>query len=308
MKTIFIASPLIAAAAMFTAAPTAHAELSVITTVTDLAAIVQEVGGAEVKVESICRGSQDPHYIEPKPSYMVKASHADLLIAVGLGLEVGWLPSIIQGARNPRIAKGQPGFLEVGSLIEALDVPSGKVSRAEGDVHPEGNPHFMLDPIRVGQVALGIAKRLSELDPVHATQYGTRAAALEHRLSDKTKAWQERVRKSSVSKVITFHQTLRYFFARFHLEAVAILEPLPGVPPTAKHILEVIGKAKAEKVQLILVENFFDPAVAERVAKDVAGLRIAVVPVAVGGDAAVQTIDEVYETLVRAIEGTKSHG
>ena len=289
-------------------APLAHAEVSVLTTVSDLNAIVQEVGGKEVKSESFCKGAQDPHYLEPKPSFMLKANKADLVISIGLGLEVGWLPSIIQGARNPKIQPGQPGYLEVGKSVTPLEVPTGKVTRAEGDVHPEGNPHITLDPIRAGEVAQTIAKRLGEIDAPHGALYKSRADALQKRLSDKAKGWSERIAKSGVKQVISFHKTLTYFFDRFNLSNPMILEPLPGVPPTARHTMEVIERAKADKINLIMVENFFDATVANRIGKDVPGLRVEVVPVSVDGDEKIKSIDDLYEYLVSAIEGKAKHG
>lgn len=303
-----ISALLFALSLSFSFAAPAQAELSVLTTTSDLEAIAAEIGGKDARVESLAKGSQDPHFLETKPSYMVKASKVDLLIAIGLGLEQGWLPSIQRGARNPKIQPGQKGFLEVGRSIEALEVPSGKPSRAEGDVHPEGNPHILLDPIRAGEVAVLIGRRLGELDPSHEKDYATRAEALQKRLADQTKVWTTRIQKSGVSKVISFHKTLSYFFDRFRLGNPAILEPLPGVPPTAKHILEVIERAKSEKVPLIMVENFFDSSVAKRVAKDVPGLRVVSVPVSVGGESDVRTIDGLYEKLVRVIEGKDGHG
>ena len=293
--------------AVFGFAHNALAQLNVMTTLSDLDAIVREIGGDDVSSSSFCKGTQDPHYIEPKPSYMIKASKADLVVSIGLGLEVGWLPSIIQGARNPKIVPGNPGFLEVGPLLDPLEVPSGKVTRAEGDVHPEGNPHVTLDPIRAGTIAIAIAERMAELDPPHGAKFRAQGAALQQRLAEKTKLWQARIVKSGITKVITFHKTLTYFFDRFQLKNPAILEPLPGVPPTARHTLEVIAKAQSEKVQLILVENFFDPTVADRVAKDVPGLRVVSVPVNVGGDDAIHTLDDLYENLVHAVEGGSSH-
>ncbi len=293
---------------LLTSAQTAHAELSVLTTVSDLNALVQEIGGAEVKSESFCKGSQDPHFLEPKPSFMVKANRADLVVAIGLGLEVGWLPSILQGARNPKIQTGQAGYLEVGPAVSVLDVPSGKVTRAEGDVHPEGNPHVLLDPIRTGEISLVIAKRLGELDAPHAALFKSRAEALQKRLVEKSHDWEARIAKTGTSKIISFHKTLTYFFDRYKIQNPMILEPLPGVPPTAKHTLDVIERAKADKITLVMVENFFDPQVAVRVSKDVPQLRVEVVAVSVGGSDKVKTIDDLYENLVLAIEGKAKNG
>ena len=149
----------------------ALAKVKVLTTTSDLNALVGEIGGSEVESESICKGSQDPHFIEPKPSFMVKASRADLVVAVGMGLEVGWLPNVLRGSRNPNINPGTKGYLEVGTSVQPLEVPQGKVTRAEGDVHPEGNPHVTLDPIRAGEIAVLIGKRLGELDAANAAKY-----------------------------------------------------------------------------------------------------------------------------------------
>lgn len=297
----------ILAAALICCAPSVlAAPLNVLTTTTDLKAVVAEVGGLNVTVESFCKGAQDPHFLEAKPSFMVKTSTADLVVAIGLGLEVGWLPNIVNGGRNPKVMPGQNGYLEVGSLIEVIDKPAGAVSRDQGDVHPEGNPHITLEPIRLGQVAQLIATRLSLLDPAHATEFTARADALAKRLQDKTKGWGERIAKSGNVKVITYHKTLNYFLSRFGMQAVASLEPLPGIPPSAKHIVSVIEKAKANKVKLVLVENFFDATIAQRIATEVPGLRIVSVPVAVDGDANVKTIDDLYERLVAAVEGPAS--
>ena len=281
----------------------AEAKLNVVTTVPDLAVEVAEIGGDDVTVDSIAKGTQDPHYLEPKPSYMIKVSHADLVVAIGLELEIGWLPPILQGARNPKVMAGTPGYLEVGSFIDPLEVPKGRASRAEGDVHPFGSPHFMLDPIRAGIVAVKIAEKLGELDPDHTEAYMEKAKKLQQRLEDKTKTWKKRIEAAKMSKVITYHKTLTYFFDRFGIKVPITLEPKPGIPPTAKYLLSVIELAKKEKVSLIMVENVFDPSGAQKVAQEVPGLRAVTVPQAVGGEPGIKTLDDLYEKLVSVIEG-----
>lgn len=281
----------------------AQAKLNVVATIPDLAAVAREVGGSDISVESIAKGTQDPHFIEAKPSFMVKVSKADLLVAVGLELEVGWLPSLIQGARNPRVKAGEKGYLEIGPSIDPLEVPQGKISRADGDVHPDGNPHFYLDPIRLGKTAELIAARLGELDGAHAADFSKRAKAFADRLKAKTAEWQARVRKSGVKKIVTYHKTLTYFFDRFGLENPAILEPKPGVPPTSAHIIEVIQLMKAQKVPLILVENFFDASVTKKITGEVPGSRAASVAVDVEGEDGIKTNEDLLERIVKAIEG-----
>jgi zinc/manganese transport system substrate-binding protein len=283
--------------------PAALAKLMVVTTLPDLRSITEEVGGANVSVESIAKGTQDPHYVEAKPSFMVKASHADLIISIGLDLEIGWLPSVIQGARNPKIVKGKPGFLEVGPLVDPLEVPTGSITRAEGDVHPYGNPHINLDPDRMGRAANVIGARLSELDPTHANEYQKNAKALQKRLADKTKLWQHRIDATKIKKIVTYHKTLTYFFARFHLENPAILEPKPGVPPTSGHIIEVINLIKKQHIVLLMIENYFDPSVTSRIKQDVPSIRSETVAVSVDGAPNIRKIDDLYENLVKAIEG-----
>lgn len=281
----------------------AQAKLNVVTTITDLGAIAREVGGDAVSVDSIAKGTQDPHFIEAKPSYMVKVSKADLLVAVGLELEVGWVPSLIQGARNPKVKSGERGYLEIGPSIEPLEVPAGKISRADGDVHPDGNPHFYLDPIRLGKTAKLIAARLGELDPAHAAEFTKRADSFAARMTAKTEAWKKRLAKTGVKKVVTYHKTFTYFFDRFGIENPAILEPKPGIPPTSGHIIDVIELMKQQRVPLILVENFFDASVTKKITNEVPGSRAATVPVDVEGESGINTNDDLIENLVKAIEG-----
>jgi zinc/manganese transport system substrate-binding protein len=277
--------------------------LQIVASTADLAAIAREVAGAEGDVDSIAKGTQDPHFIEAKPSYMVKLSRADLLVTVGLELEIGWIPSLVRGARNPRVKSGERGFLEVGHLVDPIEIPTAKVTRAEGDVHPAGNPHVTLDPLRAGRIAGLIAGRLSELDPAHAAEFAMRAASFAERMKTKTEAWRKRIEKSGVRKVVTYHRTLTYFFDRFGLENPAILEPKPGIPPTSGHIIEVIQLMKRQKIPLVMVENFFDASVTKKITGEIPGSRSVTVAVAVGGEENIRSLDDLYEQLVKAVEG-----
>lgn len=283
----------------------AEAKLNVVTTIPDLRSITEEVAGDLVNVESLGRGTQDPHFIEAKPSFMLKVNRADLVISIGMELEIGWLPSILAGARNPKVNPGERGSLEVGSAVEPLEVPKGTLSRADGDVHPAGNPHVTLDPIRAGEIAMRIAKRLGELDPSNAPKYEAGAKSLRSRLIEKSRDWDSRIRKSGVTQVITYHKTLTYFLDRFKIENPAILEPKPGIPPTSGHIIDVIKLAKEKKIGLVLVENYFDSTVTTKIKQEVPGLRAVSVAVSVDGAPGVKKIDDVYEGLVKAIEGSK---
>lgn len=281
----------------------AEAKINVVTTITDLAALAREVGGDAVAVESIAKGTQDPHFIEAKPSFMTKVSKADLLITVGLELEVGWVPSLIQGARNPKVKPGAKGYLEIGPTIEPIELPSGKISRSEGDVHPDGNPHFYLDPIRMGKAAQIIAARLGELDPAHNTDFGNRANAFADRMKVRTDGWKKRIEASGVKKVVTFHKTFSYFFDRFGLENPITLEPKPGIPPTSGHIIDVIQTMKQQKIPLILVENYFDVSVTKKITQEIPGSRAVTVAVDVEGESGINSTEDLIEQFVKAIEG-----
>lgn len=280
----------------------AEAKLKVVATVPDIGSMLEMIGGDQIELDVIAKGTQDPHFLEAKPSYMVKLSRADLLVSIGLSLESGWLPSLIQGSRNPKINIGSKGNLELGRFAEPLDVAKGAVSRADGDVHPEGNPHFVLDPIRVGKLALLIAERLGELDEANRTIFSNRAKDLQKMLVDKTKNWQERVVKTGLKKIITYHNDMVYFLERFGLESAGYLEPKPGIPPSAQHILSVINTLKTQKIKVVLVENYFDTKIADRLQGEVPEVKIKVVGIGVGSKPELKSIMDVIEQLVSALE------
>lgn len=281
----------------------AIAKIEVMTTTQNLKALVEEIGGSNVKAASYCGASQDPHHLEAKPSFISKTRSAQLVVAIGLDLEVAWLYKVLKSGRNPAVMKGSRGYLEVGPGLSVLERPNHSVSRADGDVHPEGNPHVDLDPIRLGDIAQKIGRKLAEIDPSHKGAYLKNAEAFKRRMELKTAEWQKRIQKTGIKKVITFHKSLSYFLDRFQLTAVATLEPLPGVPPTGPHILSVIKKAGAEGVKLTLVEHLFDDSVAQKVGKDVKGMRVVKVPIFVKSFKGIDSIDDLFEFLVRSIEG-----
>ncbi len=280
----------------------AFTKINVVASTADIQALVSAVGADQIQLTGIVKGSIDPHYLEAKPSYMVKLRDADLLVVNGLSLEIGWMQSLIRGARNPKVNPGSQGYLDLGALIEPLQKPTGSLSRAMGDVHPNGNPHFTLDPIRMGELAIKIAVRLGELDSVNKDAYVNRAKTYQARLVEKTKDWQARLEKSGVKKLITYHPSLNYFLDRFHLVAATHIESKPGVPPTAGHILDVIQIAKKENIQVALVDNFFDTKIADRIAKENPKLKVKSVGISVDSAPGLKTIEDVQEQLVKAIE------
>ena len=282
---------------------TAQAKLNVITSVTDLRTIVEAVGKDFVEVSSIAKGTQDPHFIDAKPSYMTKASHADLVVCIGLGLEDAWLNSVIAGARNPKVKIGSTGYLAVGPDLKPEEIPEGaKLSRSEGDVHPEGNPHVTVDPIRVAKAALLIGARLGELDPAHAAEFTKNANAFSEHLTTKNAEWKKRIEKTGLKRVVTYHKTLDYFLSRMGIELTTVLEPKPGIEPSVNHLSEVMGVMKSKNTEVVLIENYFNPDVANKLKELNPKVKVAVVPVSVEGDDKIKTNEQLFETLVNTIE------
>ena len=284
-------------------ASAAQAKINIVTTTSDLQALAVAIGGDRVNVDTLIKGIQDPHHLEAKPSFVLKVSHADLLISNGLGLEAAWLPKVLAGARNKAILTGQPGNFVASEGIAAMEVPVGQISRADGDVHQEGNPHITLDPDRIIAIGKNLATRLAQLDSAGSGYFQQRADAFEKELVEKLPAWTDRLKKSGITKVLTYHKTLNYFLHRFDIVPAGYLEPHPGVAPTARHILETITTAKNAQIKLILVENFFDETAAKRIASEVGGMTIKSVPVSVGGRPEIHNFVDLFEHLVQSVEG-----
>ena len=255
-------------------------KLNVVTTTTNLASIAEAVGGEHVSVTSIGSGDEDPHFIQAKPSYMMKAKKADLWIRVGMELEIGYEGLILQGSRNPRIQINMPGHLDVSEGILKLEVPTEKVDRSMGDVHPLGNPHYWLDPYNGKIIAKNICQRLKQLDAEHAGDYNRNLAAFLSKLDNAMAGWVAKLKPFEHSKIVTYHRSWPYFANRFNLDVVAELEPKPGIPPGPGHILEVINTMKSEKAKVILMEPFYNRDDAEAVANKT-GAKVVVVPNAV---------------------------
>lgn len=286
---------------LFLLAPPLWGTVNVVTTTTNAAALIKAVGGPHVSVVSLTSGSQDPHYLEAKPSYIMEISQADLLVSIGLELEVGWLPAVLRGARNQAVMPGSKGSLILGNHIVPLEIPKGPISRDQGDIHPDGNPHFMLDPIRAASLASVVAESLGNLDPENQVTYKNNAANFAQELAKRTKNWQAKIKSSNQSQIITQHKTLHYFLTRMGVNAIAHIEPNPGVPPTAGHILALIKLVQEKKISLLLVENYYDTAAAKRIQSDAKSVNVVEVPVSVDGQPGITTLVDLYESLVAAI-------
>ena len=267
----------------FASAPArAQGKLNVMTTTEDLASIAREVGGDRATVESIARGYQDPHFVEAKPSFILKLQKADLLIAVGRELEVGWLPPLVQQSRNRKIQPGADGYLDASTRARILDVPTGPVTRAMGDVHPQGNPHYWLDPENGKAIAKSIAEKLSQLRPDDRAYFDQRLADFTARITDAQKRWQAMMAPYNGTKVVTYHRSFSNFAERFGLDVVGYVEPRPGIPPTPQHTLDLMNAMKQQNVKLVLVEPYFDSKTPNAIGRDT-GAKVLVMPPSVGG-------------------------
>lgn len=279
------------------------ATLRVMATTSDVGALVKVVGGKFVDVFSVAKGTQDPHHIEAKPSFMVKFHHANLVVAQGLELENAWLRPLIDGSRNPDIRIGTNGYMELGQDLNPLEIPSSTtVTRAQGDVHPGGNPHFQLDPIRMGKAAILVADRLSTFDPSHSTLFISNAKAFQKKMEKKTIEWQKRIAKTGIKEIITHHKSFTYFCHRFHLKCNLQLEPKPGIPPTASHLIYVIDSMKARHLHVVFIENYFDDDSIDKIKSAIPKLFSKKIPISVGGEDDVKSLSSLYEKLVSTLE------
>ena len=258
-------------------------KITVVASTEDLAALVREVGGDRVEVEAIARGYQDPHYVEAKPSFLLKLKRADLLVAVGLQLEVSWLPPLVTQCGNPKIQPGANGYLEAGQFAEILDVPTGQVTRAQGDVHPMGNPHFWLDPANGRRVARGITDKLKQMQHGDADYFEQRFASFSQRLAEAEKRWEATMAPYRGRKIVTYHRSWPNLARRFGLNVVDYIEPRPGIPPSPGHLVQLIAAMKRENIRLILVEPYFDLKTPQSVARQTGGQVVVLLP-SVGGE------------------------
>lgn len=263
-------------------APLAQADLNVVATLPDLAAVARAVGGDRVKVTSLARGTEDPHFVDAKPSFIVLLNKADLLIHGGAGLEMGWLPPLVNNARNRKILPGSSGNLNAGLGVRLLDIPAGPVDRSQGDVHPGGNPHYLLDPLNAKIVASSIAARLAELDPPNAEFYQGNARRFGERIDHKLTEWSQRMKPLRGAKVVTYHKSYDHFLQRFGLVLVDTIEPKPGIEPSPTHIGALIPRLKQEGVKFLLIEHNRPKRTPKYVAQTT-GAALVFAPLMVGG-------------------------
>lgn len=268
--------------AMVTANTNAVAPLKVVTTTEDLASLVREVGGDKVTVESLAKGYQDPHFVEPKPSFIIKLHDADLLVVVGRELEIGWLPPLLTQSRNAKIQPGGAGYLDASTGARILELPTGQITRAMGDVHPQGNPHYWLDPDNGRIMARSIAASLSRIAPADKAYFDQRYTEFDRRLAEAQKRWTAALAPYAHTKVVTYHRSWPNFTERFGLDVIGYVEPKPGIPPSPSHTIELMSEMKRQQVKIILVEPYFDLKTPDAIARDAGGTVLVLLP-SVGG-------------------------
>ena len=273
-------SIIVALAGALVAGP-ASAQLKVMTSTTDLADIAKQVGGAKVKVTHVSEGYQDPHFAEAKPSFVLQLRSADVFAFVGLDLEAGWMPVLIQGARNPRVSPGGSGYLDVSKAISVLDQARGAVDRSMGDVHALGNPHYWLDPENGRKIARLFERKFSELDPRNSSVYEANRSAFEDRLNAAEKEWRPLVASIKGKPIVAYHTSWKYLAEYTGMNIVGFMEPKPGVPPSPSHIAGLIQQMQRTGAKAIIMEPFYSRKDADFVASKT-GAQVVILPPSVG--------------------------
>jgi ABC-type Zn uptake system ZnuABC Zn-binding protein ZnuA len=289
------------------AAQPAAAAVRIVATTEDLASLAREIGGDRVTVVALAKGYQDPHFVDPKPSFIVEVSRADLLIVVGRELEIGWLPPLITSSRNAKIQPGGNGYLDASANVRILEIPTGQITRAMGDVHPQGNPHYWLDPANGRRIAQTIKDKLGQLASADRAYFDGRYADFDKRLAAAESRWDAMMAPYKGTKIVTYHRSWPNFMERFGLNVIGYVEPKPGIPPTTSHTIELIDEMKKQGVKLIVVEPYFDVKTPQAIAKQVGGAVLEMAP-SVGGskDATdyIKLFDFDVSTLVTALKNT----
>lgn len=285
-------------------ATAADAKIKVVTTLPDFASLAREIGGDKVDVSTMAKPTEDPHFVDARPSFVVQLRDADVLIDGGAELELGWLPPLLQNARNPKLEVGKPGRVQASQGVRLMNVPAN-VTRAAGDVHALGNPHFMTDPIIAKVVAQHIAQSFAAVDPPNAAFYDSNYKKFEATINAKLQEWGAAMLPFKGQSVVAYHDSWVYFAHRFGLNIDTFLEPKPGIPPSPSHLAEVIEKMKAQKIKAIIVEPFHDRKIAEKVASstDAKVVDFAQYPGAIPGtDSYVKLIDTLVSRLAAALK------
>ncbi|MGH7571587.1 MAG: metal ABC transporter substrate-binding protein [Gemmatimonadota bacterium] len=279
----------------------AQEKVRVVTTLPVFAELMKEIGGDRVTVEAVASPIQDPHFVDAKPSYILDAGRADIWVEAGMSLEIGWAPLVLQGSRNGDIQPGGPGYVNASSHVQKLGVPVGRLDRSRGDVHPEGNPHYWLDPLNTVPITADITLALSRIDPANAGYYTDRRRAFLAELDRRMGVWEARMAPLRGQPVVSYHESWEYFARRFGLDLVGQLEPKPGIPPSPSHLARLIERMRAVGAKLILVEPYYEKKNPELVARET-GAEVVELPnqPGAGTDSYFGMIDQIVGRLTAA--------
>jgi ABC-type Zn uptake system ZnuABC Zn-binding protein ZnuA len=279
---------------------TGHAIVKIVTTTQDLSALAQAVGGDQVEVLSLTPGTRDPHFAAAKPSMIRNVHGADLLLVIGADMEIGWLPALLQSARNTRVQPGNPGYLDLSSTVSLLGKPTGPVSRSMGDVHAMGNPHYWLDPRNGVRMARAIANRLGELDPENKGGYLQRFNIFEQTLQNKLPVWDAMLAHLKDKPVIAYHKSFIYLADAFDFNIVDEIEPKPGIAPSAASLSALITRIKKDDIGLFIMEPYYERRSA-RYLSEKTGIHIAVLPQSVGALPDINSYFDLFDAIVREL-------
>lgn len=285
-------------------------KIKVVTSLPDLADIVKQVGGDKVEAFAIAKGYQDPHFVDAKPSYMIKLQKADVFVQVGLDLEIGWVPPLLEGSRNRKILWGNPGYIDASENISLLQVPRGDPSklRAEGDIHIYGNPHYWLDPLNGKQIAENIMAGLIRISPENESYFRQNLAAFEQKIDAADERWKEMLGPYHGTEIYAYHNSWPYFEQRFGFKIAGFVEPKPGIPPSPKYLVKVINHMKSKNIKIIILEPYYPAKSADLVARNTGAIVVSLAP-EVGGQPGVDDYFQLFDYNVnKLIEAFKKVG
>jgi ABC-type Zn uptake system ZnuABC Zn-binding protein ZnuA len=297
----FFSAAALALIAIATPGAHASAQIRVVATTPDLASVAKEIGGDKVSVVALAKPTEDPHYVDAKPSHIVTLNRADVLIEGGAELELGWLPPLLENSRNSKISAGAPGRIVASDGVKMLEIPTS-FDRSKGDVHSLGNPHFMIDPVTVRIIARNIASHFAQVDPKNAATYNGNLTRFNTKLDAKYAEWQKELAPYRGARIVTYHKDFVYLADRFGLTVVDELEPKPGIAPSPAHLAQVIGKMKATNANVILVQPFQNRKTAETVARQT-GATVLDVPQQPGAAPNTNTYFDMMDNLVHTLAG-----
>ena len=277
------------------------ASLSIFATVPEWGALAQELGGDKVTVYTATNALQDPHHVEAKPSLIARARRADLVVATGAELEIGWLPLVLQQAGNPKLQPGQPGYFEAAGFVTTIERPT-RLDRADGDVHPQGNPHIQTDPRNIALVANALGARLAQVDPAHAAQYKQRLDAFTAKWQANMARWARQAAPLKGATIAAHHKAYAYMEDWLGLSEVAVLEPKPGVEPSASHLEEVLNTLKARPAKMVIYSAYQDPKPDEWLSEH-AHIPAVKLPFTVGGTDGAKDLTGLFDDTVTRLLG-----